>query len=192
MYNLQLTPEQLEIRDTVRDFVTREVKPLALKPARLEASERPLLVDVLEAASQMGLRALALSEELGGAGADSLTCCIVTEELAAGDPDIAAVLGETATLAHELFDRRMTAEQRERFLPDFLADDRYHLALAEHEPDDDGTLGINYHRPQATTSPPKTTATRSGNVFVLDGFKDCVGNAPIARLFAVRASLGGN
>ena len=43
-------------------------------------------------ASQMGLRTLALPEDLGGVGADALTCCIVTEELAAGDPDVAAVL----------------------------------------------------------------------------------------------------
>ncbi len=134
MYDLHLTPEQLEIRDTVRDFVTRAVKPLALEPARLEARERPLLVEALHQASRMGLRTLALPEELGGAGADNLTCCIVTEELAAGDPDVAAVLTQTATLAHALFARRMTPAQHERFLPAFLSDDRYHLALAEHEP----------------------------------------------------------
>src|SRR6266566_845663 len=103
MFNLHLSPEQLEIRDTVRDFVAQEVKPRALAPARLEAKERPLLIDVLDKASQLGLRTLALSEELGGAGADTLSCCIVTEELALGDPDIAAVLAETSALAHDLF-----------------------------------------------------------------------------------------
>src|SRR6516225_9829588 len=106
MYNLHLSPEQLQIRDTVRDFVAE-----ALKPERLEARARPLLVEALDQASQMGLRTLALSEEQGGAGADNLTCCIVTEELAVGDPDVAAVLAQTATLAHALFDRLMTAEQ---------------------------------------------------------------------------------
>jgi butyryl-CoA dehydrogenase len=190
MYSLQLSPEQLEIRDTVRDFVARELKPRALKPERLEASERPLLTDVLEQASQLGLRTLALSEDAGGAGADHLTCCIVTEELAAGDPDVAAVLAQTSTLAHELFDARMTPEQRERLLPAFLSDDRYHLAHAEHEPDDETALGIDYHRPLTARSRLKTTAVRSGNVFVVDGFKDCVGNAPIATLFAVTASIG--
>ena len=40
MYSLHLTAEQREIRDTVRDFVTQEVKPIALKSSRLEASER--------------------------------------------------------------------------------------------------------------------------------------------------------
>jgi alkylation response protein AidB-like acyl-CoA dehydrogenase len=119
MYNLHLSPEQLQIRDTVHDFVAQEIKPLAPRPQRLEARARPLLVEVLDKASQIGLRALALSEAAGGIGADNLTCCIVTEELAVGDPDVAAVLAQTTTLAHVLFDRLMTGEQRARFLPPF-------------------------------------------------------------------------
>src|SRR5262249_23227822 len=156
----QLTPEQLEIRDTVREFVTRKIKPVALKPARLEAAEQPLLVDLLDEASQLGLRALALSEAEGGAGADNLTCTIVTEELAAGDPDIAAALGETWMLAHALFDRLMTPEQRERFLPSFLGNARYHIALAREEPGRDASLGIHYHRPAQNEPGFATTAVR--------------------------------
>ncbi len=190
MYDLRLSPEQLEIRDTVRDFVAAEVKPLALEPKRLEASARPLLAAALDKAAQMGLRTLALSEELGGAGADHLTRCIVTEELAVGDPDVAAVLAQTSALAHALFDRLMTPEQRERLLPAFLADDRYHLALAEHEPDHDTALGIDYHRPRANGVALETTAARSGNVWIVSGTKDRVANAPIAKLFAVQVSTG--
>src|SRR5665213_1692864 len=85
MYNLHLSAEQLEIRDTVRDFVTREIKPAATKADRLDVQDRSLLTAQIDAASQLGLRTLALSEALGGAGADALTSCIVTEELAAGD-----------------------------------------------------------------------------------------------------------
>src|SRR5437588_465415 len=132
MYSLHLSPEQLQIREPVRDFVAQEIKPRALAPQRLEASARPILAEVLDQASQLGLRTLALSEEAGGAGADNLTCCIVTEELAVGDPDLAAVLAQTSTLAHALFDELMTQEQRARLLPAFLADQRHHLALAQH------------------------------------------------------------
>ena len=57
MYNLQLSPEQLEIRDTVRDFVTREVKPAALKADRLDVRDRSRLADQIDAAAQLGLRA---------------------------------------------------------------------------------------------------------------------------------------
>jgi alkylation response protein AidB-like acyl-CoA dehydrogenase len=190
MYDLRLSAEQLEIRDTVRDFVAQEVKPLALDPARLEAQTRPLLTGALDKAAQLGLRTLALSEETGGAGADHLTCCIVTEELAVGDPDIAAVLAQTSTLAHALFDRLMTPPQRERFLPAFLADDRYHLALAQHEPGRDATLGINYHRAETGDRGCKTTALRADDGWVINGRKERVANAPIARLFAVEVNTG--
>src|SRR5450759_2323884 len=104
MYNLHLSAEQLEFRDTVRDFVTQEIKPVALKPERLEPFEHPLLTAILDKASQIGLRTMALSADNGGTGADSLTSSIVTEELAVGDVDVAAVLAETSTLSHILFD----------------------------------------------------------------------------------------
>ena len=188
MYNLQLTPEQLEIRDTVREFVARKIKPAALKPARLEAAEQPLLVDLIDEASQLGLRALALSEAAGGAGADNLTCCMVSEELAAGDLDIAAVLGETWVLAHVLFDRLMTPEQRERLLPQFLADERYHIALAREEPGRDRSLGIHYHRPDQNEPGFATTAVRAGDGWIINGLKHDVVNASCARLFVVEVA----
>jgi butyryl-CoA dehydrogenase len=191
MYNLQLSSEQLEIRDTVRDFVTREVKPVALKADRLDVRDRSLLADQIDAASQLGLRTLALSEERGGAGVDALTCCIVTEELAAGDADLAATLSESSRLAHLLFDQAMNDAQRDAFLPKFLKDDTYHLAFAGHEGGTDTRLGINYHRPAAAATAIKTTAVKSGNDFIVNGVKDCVANAPVAGLFAVLVEIPG-
>jgi alkylation response protein AidB-like acyl-CoA dehydrogenase len=191
MYNLHLSSEQLEIRDTVRDFVTREIKPVALKAERLDVGDRSLLTDLLDQASQMGLRSLALSEERGGAGADALTACIVTEELAAGDADIAAVLAESSRLAHLLFDRAMSDAQRDALLPKFLNGDRYHLAFAGHEPGTDTRLGGNYHRPAPSKAVVKTSAVKSGNDWIVNGVKDCVANAPVAGLFAVLVVIPG-
>ena len=188
MYDLHLTAEQLEFRDTVRDFVEREIKPIALHPNRLEPFEKPLLLDILDKASRMGLRTLALSQELGGAGADNLTSCIVMEELAAGDVDIAATLAQTSTLARVLFDQAMTPEQRTRFLPQFLADDRYHLAFADEEPDPD--LRWKYYRPTVVETDCRTTAVRQGNGdWVVNGVKAFVANAPIAKLIAVQVKI---
>ena len=183
MYSLHLSAEQIEFRDTVRGFVDDEVKPITLNAQRLDAGDRSLPMDVLAKASQMGLRTLALPEELGGVGADPLTFCHVLEELAAGDTDIAEVLAETSNLGRLLFSA-MTPQQRERFLPAFIADDGYHLARACREPGDDSSLGINYHRP-APSMKLATTATRDGGGFIINGTKDCVANAPVAKLFAV-------
>lgn len=189
MFDLRLSPEQLEIRDTVRDFVAREVKPAALKPERLEPFAKPLLAEQLEAASRLGLRTLALPEAAGGAGADSLTCCIVTEELAVGDPDIAAVLAHTAALGRRI-ERAMTPAQRERFLPQFVRDDAFHLALAEREPGSDTALGVNYHRPAAAGPGLRTSAVRSGDQWIIEGVKTAVANAPVAKLFVVHTGAG--
>ncbi len=185
MYDLHLTAEQLEFRDTLRDFVEREVKPTALHSSRLEPFEKPLLLDILGQASQMGLRTLALSEEAGGAGADGLTSCIVLEELGAGDVDVAVALGQTAALGHILFDRLMTPAQRSRFLPEFVKDDDYHLAIAGRDPE--AGLGWNYHQPLDLESGTEPVATKQSNGdWVINGTVPFVGNAPIAKLFAVQ------
>jgi hypothetical protein len=184
MYNLHLTPEQLEFRDTVRDFVEAEIKPAALNPDRLQPFEKPLLTNLLEKAAQMGLRTLALSEEAGGAGAEGLTSCIVMEELGAGDVDLAAVLGQTSALAHLLFDRLMTPEQRKRFLPKFVEDDRYHLAFAGRDPG--AAAGWSYHRPLSAESGADPVAVKQGNDWVINGTLSFVSNATVAKLFAVQ------
>jgi acyl-CoA dehydrogenase len=189
MYNLHLTPEQLEIRDTLRDFVTQRVKPVTLKPERLEALDRRLPQNLLDQASRLGLRTLALSEDSGGSGADALTACIVAEELAAGDPDLASVLGETSRLTHLLFDRAMTEQQRETFLTAFLADEAAQLALADREPDQEHGLGINYHRPAAIEPIVQTKAVRRQGEIVINGRKTYVANAPLAKLFAVTVTM---
>jgi alkylation response protein AidB-like acyl-CoA dehydrogenase len=184
MYDLSLTAEQLEFRDTLRDFVQSEVRSAALHPDRLQPFDKPLLTDALDKAAQLGLRTLALSEEAGGAGADTLTSCLVMEEIAAGDVDIAVVLAQTSSLGHILFDRLMTASQRAAFLSKFTADDRYHLALAAR--DADAGIGWSYHRPLVPEAGGEPTAVRQGNDWVINGTVGMVANAPLAQLFSVQ------
>lgn len=185
MYDLHLTPEQVEIRQAVRAFVEREVEPIALELDRLDDFEARVPRHVLREASRMGLRTLALSPELGGSGADTLTCCVVIEEVAVGDAGLAATLGQTLTFAHQWFDGAMTPAQQERFLPQFLEDHEYHLAFAGHEPDTD--LGWEYFRPLAPGTGLKTTAVRAPGGWVINGTKNYITNGGIARLYAVQA-----
>jgi len=185
MYELQLTPEQAEMRDTVRDFVNQEIKPAALQPARLEPFEKPLLAKLLGQAAEMGLRTLTLPEEAGGAGADTLTSCLVLEELGTGDPDIAVALAHTSyvgRLAYAL----ATADQRKRLMQDFANNDQCHLALAAY--DAESALGWSYHRPLAEGGGAGATAAKQSNGdYVIDGAAGMVTNAPIARFFVVQA-----
>jgi alkylation response protein AidB-like acyl-CoA dehydrogenase len=186
LFSLHLTPEQLEFRDTVRDFVKNEVHPVAIHSDRLQPFEKPLLMDLLDDASRMGLRTLALSENAGGAGADTMTSCIVLEELAAGDVDLATVLGISSQLGAALFDECLNAEQRARFLPAFLDERRGHVALAAH--DYDAVRGWHYHREYEEESGGEPTAVKQSNGdWVVDGEYAFVPNAPVAALLAVQA-----
>jgi alkylation response protein AidB-like acyl-CoA dehydrogenase len=140
----------------------------------------------------MGLRTLALSEDRGGAGADHLTCCIVAEELATGDADVAATLSTTSWLGHLLFDHVMNDAQRERFLLKFVNDGDFHLAFANHETQTDTRLGVNYHRPAPPDVALETVAAKAASgEWIINGVKDYVANAPIAALFTVTVKIPG-
>lgn len=187
MYNLQLSEEQLAIRDTVRDFVAAEITPIALQPARLEPFDPPLPIELIAAAGELGLRSLALDEADGGAGADTLTRCLVAEELAAGDVDVASVLTETAALGGLLFGQMMSPDQREQHLSAFVEEGAYHLALAAQEPDAESGLGPAYHRPREANSL-TTIAVADGDDWMITGIKTRIANAPVAKLFVVTAA----
>lgn len=190
MYDLHLTPEQIEFRDAIRDFVNNEVKPAAIDPKRLEPFEKPLMTGFLDQLAQMGLRGLALPEDAGGAGADLLTGCVLLEEIAAGDVDLAMVLGETALLARAAHEA-MSEAQRRRWLPKFEGNDRFHLALIAR--DDDAERGWSYHQAVPADADvigaPEVVAERDGKGWTISGLAPFVANAPVAGLFIVQAKI---
>jgi alkylation response protein AidB-like acyl-CoA dehydrogenase len=188
MFSLKLSPEQIEIRRTVRQFAEKEIRPIALERDREEDFDKRFPWGVLAKADKLGLRTLALSEANGGGGADALTDCIVAEELAAGDVGVAATINHTSDLARLFFDHYMTDEQRRRFLPKFISDERYHLAIAGHEPDTD--LGWDYHRPIVDGTGYRTTAANEGSDWIVNGAKNFITNAPIAKLILVQVQIG--
>jgi alkylation response protein AidB-like acyl-CoA dehydrogenase len=184
MFDLTLTPEQLEMRDTLRDFAQREMKAAAIHPDRLQPFEKPVMMNLLSGASQLGIRTLALSEDAGGAGADNLTTCIVLEELASGEVDVATILGTTAALGRTLFDTLMSAEQKAKYVKAFVDDDSYHLAFAGTTVE--AGIGWTYHGDAYDDEVQAPTAVKQGNDWVVNGRVEAVSNAPLAQLFAVQ------
>jgi len=189
VYNLHLSAEQIEFRDTVREFVAKEITPAAIHPDRLQGYAPRLLTAQLAQAAQMGLRTLSLSEQHGGAGADTLTACIVMAEVAAGDAGIAMVLAQTSTLAQALFDGAMSDDQRGRVLPAFAADENFHLAYAGDTaaPDTEWC----YHRPAAAAATAFSARRDSNGDWLLNGRLEQVSNAPLAQQFVIVAGAGG-
>ncbi len=184
MVDFTLTDEQQALRDVARDFVRREVQPVAAQRDRMTDLVARFPWCVLEEASRQGLRTLPVPREEGGAGADTLTLCVVGEELAAGDLGVAVTLDQTWKISHLVY-HVATPAQRDRFLKDFAADHRFHLAIAMTEP---GSGSDRYAYSEAPDSQLKTTARRARGGWVLNGMKQFISNGGIAKLYVVYAN----
>lgn len=89
MSDILLTQEQQELRDMFREFVHKEIIPVAAEYD--EKGEFPR--EVFRKAVDMGLTTLGLPEAYGGSGEGALTGSILSEELGYGDAGFAASVG---------------------------------------------------------------------------------------------------
>ena len=86
--NFDLSEEQRLIRDTVRDFAEREIKPVAK-----ELDEKAeFSYDLTKKIGELGLFGMTLPEKYGGQGLDTLSYIIAVEEIARIDGSQAATL----------------------------------------------------------------------------------------------------
>ena len=76
-----LTPEQELIRETAREFCDREIVPYADEWDRTETMEAGIVAKLAE----IGFLGCALPEEHGGMGLDTISYCLVMEELGRAD-----------------------------------------------------------------------------------------------------------
>ena len=184
LLNYQLTPEQTELRDRVRSFVEANVKPGTAQREWLPNHSDRIPWDWIEALSDMGVRTLPVPEQFGGPGADVMTCCLVGEELAAGDLGLAVTFDQTWKFV-PLITTACTEEQRQRHLPGFLSDRRHLLALGLHE---DGAGSDHFLPYNVAPHGGKTTAALDGHGgWILNGRKTYVSNGGVAKLHVVLA-----
>lgn len=158
--DFELTEEQRLFRDTLRDFVDREIRPVVQE---WEAADR-YPAEIVETMKGLGLFGLTVPEEYGGLGADMVSFALVFEEISKGWMGIAGILG-SHSLSCWMIARHGTPEQRERFLPDLAAGRR--------------RTGIGLTEPGAGTDLQgiATTARRDGDHYVVDGRKTWITNA---------------
>ena len=111
--NFDLSEEQKMIRETVRDFAEREIKPVAQ-----ELDEKAeFSYDLTKKIGDLGLFGMYLPEKYGGQGLDSLSYIIAVEELARIDGSQAATLAAHNSLGIGPLYESGTEEQKIKYLP---------------------------------------------------------------------------
>jgi acyl-CoA dehydrogenase len=165
-------PEDLRaIRATVREFVDGRVIPLE----RQIDDEDRVPEALLEEAKALGLFGIRIPEEYGGLGLGAFGHALISEELGRTSHGFGTVIGAHTGIGTTGLVELGTEEQKRRYLPTMATGERLAcFALTE---------------PQAGSDAVRieTTAVRRGDVYVLDGQKCYITNAPQADLFTVFA-----
>jgi alkylation response protein AidB-like acyl-CoA dehydrogenase len=124
----ELTDVQKEIVQTVRDFVDKEVIPVANDLEHKD--EYP--AEIVEKMKEIGLFGLKIPEEYGGLGEPLTTYALVVIELARGWMSLSGILN-THFIAAWLLENFGTEEQKQKFLPR-MATGEIRAALSMTEP----------------------------------------------------------
>ncbi len=158
-----LNEEQTAFKAVLRDFVEKEIKPVANEWER--SGRYP--TEIVAGLAEMGLFGMTIPEEYGGLGIDMVSFALVFEELARGWMGIAGILG-SHSLSCWMIAKHGTEEQKQKYLPELATGKR--------------RTGIGLTEPGAGTDLQgiRTTAKREGDEYVINGTKMWITNARFA------------
>ena len=166
------TPERVrqQIVDSIREFVDREVIPVA---SELEHQDQ-YPQEIVEQLREFGLFGANVPEQYGGLGLDYTTYAKIMEELTRGWLSVVGPLG-THSVICDIIHRFGTAQQKQQYLPALASGERRGgLALSEED------AGTDVARL-------RTTAQRQGDGYVINGAKMWITNARRGNTFLLAA-----
>jgi butyryl-CoA dehydrogenase len=169
--NLDLSEEQVLLRDTVRQFAGEVVRPRAAEIDQTGAFPR----DLFDAAGELGLAGVSVPEEYGGAGMDTISYALAIEEISRVCANTGVILSVNNSLVCDPILKFGTPEQKKRWLTP-LAQGKLLGCFALTEPEA-GSDAANQ----------KTTAIRAGDHYRVNGqkvFITCGAAADVALIFA--------
>ena len=176
--DLDLSPEHVLLRSTVRDFMESEVAPVI--DEHEEARRFPS--DIVRRLGEMGWLGIPVAEEDGGAGMDTLAYAIAVEEISRVWGSLGIIVAAHTSLGCGPLMIAGTAEQKERYLRP-MASGKVLGAYGLTEPGAGSDAG-------GTRTTARRDETPDGDSWVIDGGKRFITNAGQAGTYVVTARTG--
>jgi alkylation response protein AidB-like acyl-CoA dehydrogenase len=174
--DFSLTDHQKLIRDTVRQFMDTEVRPLV---NQLERDEKfPL--DILKKIGEMGCCGMLTPEEWGGPGMDTVSYVLMLEEVARVYTAMSTALGVTNSAVQVPLLQFGTDAQKQKYLK--------RLATGEIL----GSFCLSEASAGSDAAGIQATAKRDGEIYRLNGAKTWVTNGSVAGVYIVFAKKDPN
>ncbi|MEI9804721.1 MAG: acyl-CoA dehydrogenase family protein [Pseudolabrys sp.] len=164
-----LSADQVQMQDSVRRLVERDIAPILKKNVRDQALPKSEMLKIFGMVAEYGLLAPRLPEEAGGPGITMLDYGIMFEQI---PPAVSmSILSQDSCITR--LNAECTPEQRKRFIPDLIQGKKL-ACTGSTEPD--------------TGSDPrgiKTKLKRDGDTAILNGRKMWVTNISVCDLILV-------
>ena len=171
-----LTEEQLMLRDTIRKFVRKEVKPAV----RIMEETHAFPTEIIKRMGELGLMGIPISEKFSGAGMDFTSYVIAIHELSKESAALGAILSVHTSVGTKPIVDFGTYEQIEKYVPK-LTTGKYLGAFALTEPSA-GSDAVSL----------KTTAIKKDGNYILNGSKVFITNGNEADTFITFAKTAPN
>jgi alkylation response protein AidB-like acyl-CoA dehydrogenase len=168
--NFDLTEDQRQVRDVVRELCEREFARFA--PGWDHEGVVPR--DAVAKLAEQGFLGMAIPEEWGGVGYDSRTIVVVLEEISRVSAALAIMIAVHNSVGALPVFRFGTDVQRRRFLPRLVSRELAAFSLSEPGAGSDAAAI-------------ETTASRQGDDYVLNGSKNWVTNGQQAGVYLIFA-----
>jgi alkylation response protein AidB-like acyl-CoA dehydrogenase len=168
---LELTEERQLIKDTAREFAEKTLEPMA---AQIDREEK-IPQEIISKLAELGFWGIVVPEEYNGAGLDTVSLCLVLEQISHACASTSVTLSVHNSLVCNAIVKYGTPEQKKKYLPR-LAKGEIIGAFAMTEPET-GSDAASLH----------TRAKFENGKYLLNGIKSFVSSGPFAGLFIVFA-----
>src|SRR6202142_3910421 len=162
--DFDLTPEQVHLRKTVREFAEAEIGPHVLE----WDEEQIFPLDAIKQAGKLGLMGAIFPEEFGGAGLGYIEYAIIIEELSRVDPSVGLIVAAHNSLCTNHIYLAGTREQKQKYIPK--------LATGEWI----GSWSLTESESGSDAAGMRTKAVKDGACWMLNGSKVFTTNAGYA------------
>lgn len=173
--DFSLTPTQQQKAKEFREFVEREIAPIA---DQIDSTGRVPL-RFIRKASQRGYLASTVPQNYGGSGFDTLTYSLLVEQIAKHSMSLAVPFAIHTSLATGCILFGGNEEQKQKYLPRLTREVVASFAFTEPNAGSDAASML-------------TEARREGDEFMLNGIKSWVTNGGLADVFIVFAKIAGS
>lgn len=171
MNEFTFTEEQKMLRETVRDFVNNEIKPIA---AKIDEEEK-IPDELIKKMAELGFLGISFPEEYGGGGFGEVGYCIMQEEIARGCMSTATFIGAHQSIGANAIFLGGNEEQKKKYLTPLAKGEKI------------GAFCLTEAQAGSDSFNVKTRAELDGNEWVLNGEKLWITNGGIADIVTVFA-----